>query len=228
MVHTQSGHQNLPRRNVSKFKKLHSCFTIFHDFKILFRFPLENSGQEYNGISTAIKIAEKEFEKETRFSNYTFEISKFNTECQSDKVLNKFIHLFSKRKHLLGVLGPSCSSAVEPIAAISKHYQLSVITYSAEGIILERENFPYFYRTIGKSCRRLLTSSSAIFDLFATHTKMAQLKSIKFKHADVIFLLFLCSTHRLESAVSSWHAPIKLFTLTLYKLASRRDKFNRI
>jgi hypothetical protein len=38
------------------------------------------------------------------------------------------------------------------MAAITKHYKLSVITSAAEGISFEdRENYPYFYRTIGET-----------------------------------------------------------------------------
>lgn len=46
----------------------------------------------------------------------------------------------------------ACSEAVEPIAAISKHFKMSVITYSAEGISFDQhEQYPYFFRTIGQS-----------------------------------------------------------------------------
>ncbi|KAG5675764.1 hypothetical protein PVAND_005641 [Polypedilum vanderplanki] len=113
--------------------------------------PPQNTSEEYNGISAALEIASREFNDFDFFPNYKFEITQYKTECRSDKVLNKFIHYFAKRKSLIGVLGPSCTSAIEPIAAISKHYGLSVITYSAEGIVFDRENFPYFYRTIGSN-----------------------------------------------------------------------------
>lgn len=50
--------------------------------------------------------------------------------------------------HLL--IFAACSEAVEPIAAISKHFKMSVITYAAEGVSFEeREQYPYFFRTVG-------------------------------------------------------------------------------
>jgi hypothetical protein len=119
-------------------------------------YPVENSGQEYNGIQTALDMARADFDHnptvKSLFPNYSIKIMSIASECKPDLVLRKFISFYSHRTHLIGVLGPACSEAIEPIAAISKHYKLSAITYSAEGISFEnRDNFPYFYRTIGEN-----------------------------------------------------------------------------
>lgn len=119
-------------------------------------YPVQNSGQEYNGIQTALEMARDDFEEneevKSLFPNYSIKIMSIASECKPDLVLRKFISFYSHRTHLIGVLGPACSEAIEPIAAISKHYKLSAITYSAEGISFEnRDNFPYFYRTIGEN-----------------------------------------------------------------------------
>lgn len=46
----------------------------------------------------------------------------------------------------------ACTEAIQPLADISKHFKLNTITYSADGIPLDdRENYPYFYRTIGET-----------------------------------------------------------------------------
>lgn len=103
---------------------------------------------------------------------YELQVISVSSECKPDLVLRRFINFYSHRKHLVGVLGPckylfkllltllltffftrtACSEAVEPIAAISKHFKLSVITYSAEGVSFdEHEQYPYFFRTIGQS-----------------------------------------------------------------------------
>lgn len=119
-------------------------------------YPVQNSGQEYNGIQTALDMARDDFEDNDKvknlFPNYSIKIMSIASECKPDLVLRKFISFYSHRQNLIGVLGPACSEAIEPIAAISKHYKLSAITYSAEGISFEnRDNFPYFYRTIGEN-----------------------------------------------------------------------------
>ncbi|KAL7042350.1 hypothetical protein ACKWTF_001105 [Chironomus riparius] len=119
-------------------------------------YPVQNSGQEYNGIQTALDMAREELEENPEikklFPNYSIKIMSIASECKPDLVLRKFISFYSHRQNLIGVLGPACSEAIEPIAAISKHYKLSAITYSAEGISFEnRDNFPYFYRTIGEN-----------------------------------------------------------------------------
>jgi Receptor family ligand binding region len=85
-------------------------------------------------------------------TGYKLLIKNYQCICKPDVVLKTFINLYAMRKHLIGVLGPSCSEAIEPIAGISKHFKMSVISYSAEGISFDdREQFPHFYRTIGET-----------------------------------------------------------------------------
>ena len=48
--------------------------------------------------------------------------------------------------------GPACSDTVEPIAGVSRHYNVVVISYSAEGVLFSnRSQYPYFFRTIGEN-----------------------------------------------------------------------------
>jgi hypothetical protein len=120
-------------------------------------YPELNAGQEYDGIENAIQMAQDDFENNAEimslFPNYRIKVMQpIRSQCKPDLILRRFISFYSHRTHLIGVLGPSCSEAVEPIAAISKHFKLSAITYSAEGISFEnRQNYPYFYRTIGEN-----------------------------------------------------------------------------
>ncbi|XP_050398346.1 uncharacterized protein LOC126816156 [Patella vulgata] len=52
-------------------------------------------------------------------------------------------------KPLAGILGPACSDAAEPIAALSKHFNVVVVSYEAEADSLSnRFKYPYFFRTI--------------------------------------------------------------------------------
>ncbi|KAH8378331.1 hypothetical protein KR093_010749 [Drosophila rubida] len=69
--------------------------------------------------------------------------------CRSDMVMRALIHYY-KNDNVLGVLGPACSETVEPIAGISKHMNMMVMSYSAEGAsFVDRKAYPYFFRTIG-------------------------------------------------------------------------------
>lgn len=73
-------------------------------------------------------------------------------DCKPDESLRNFIGHFSDKSKIIGVLGPACSEAIEPIAIISKHYKMTAITYSAEGIsFADRTDYPYFFRTIGEN-----------------------------------------------------------------------------
>jgi ABC-type branched-subunit amino acid transport system substrate-binding protein len=93
---------------------------------------------------------------EEQISHFNLKIKIINrsTECTPDLVLRQFINIYHYRSSLIGVLGPACSEAIEPMAAISKHYKLPIITYSAEGIsFANRENYPHFYRTIGENAQ---------------------------------------------------------------------------
>lgn len=116
-----------------------------------FSYPNDNSGQEYDGIQASRMIAAEEFQS-LHFDRYKLQIENEQTDCKPDLALKSFIKHFSNREHLIGVLGPPCSEAIEPIAIISKHYKMSAITYSAEGIsFADRSNYPYFFRTIGEN-----------------------------------------------------------------------------
>lgn len=45
--------------------------------------------------------------------------------------------------------GPGCSDEAEPIAALSRHFNMLVVSYGAEASSLsDRQKYPYFYRTI--------------------------------------------------------------------------------
>jgi len=47
------------------------------------------------------------------------------------------------------VSGPGCSETAEPIAGVSKHFNMVIISYSAEALNLaNRAMYPLFFRTI--------------------------------------------------------------------------------
>jgi len=47
------------------------------------------------------------------------------------------------------LLGPGCSETAEPIAGVSEHFNMVIISYSAEALNLaNRAMYPLFFRTI--------------------------------------------------------------------------------
>lgn len=78
--------------------------------------------------------------------------------------VNIEIHIKTIEKYHLLIL-TACSEAVEPIAAISKHFKMSVITYAAEGVSFEeREQYPYFFRTVSITYYMILANNK--FSIF--------------------------------------------------------------
>lgn len=74
---------------------------------VAFRFPLPGTGREYDGISTAINMAENLINDNPKIlPGYRLEVKKVYCECKPDLVLRRFINYYSHRKHLVGVLGP--------------------------------------------------------------------------------------------------------------------------
>lgn len=78
-----------------------------------------------------------------------------NGACEPDVVMAQFIKVitsFSRTKQLkitAGIVGPACSDTVVPLAGVSKHYHIPIISYGAEGAIFTDQNeYPYFFRTI--------------------------------------------------------------------------------
>jgi len=51
--------------------------------------------------------------------------------------------------HSVDIIGPACSDEAEPIASLSKHFNMFTVSYGAEASSLaDRATYPYFYRTI--------------------------------------------------------------------------------
>lgn len=75
-----------------------------------------------------------------------------DTRCQPDVAMNDFIQLMLKQDHsfkMIGILGPACSDAAEPVAALTRHFHAVMVSYGAEAASLShREKYPYFFRTI--------------------------------------------------------------------------------
>lgn len=72
------------------------------------RFPLYSAGAEYEGIATAVGMAEEIINNERSpiLKTYTLVVKNVSSECNPDLVLRNFVNYYSHRKHLVGVLGP--------------------------------------------------------------------------------------------------------------------------
>jgi ABC-type branched-subunit amino acid transport system substrate-binding protein len=88
----------------------------------------------------------------TVMKNHNLKLINQDGQCRPDIVMRTFINYYLKQEKIIGVLGPACSESVEPIAGVSKHFRMTVISYSAEGASFsDREAYPYFFRTIGEN-----------------------------------------------------------------------------
>ncbi|XP_065355846.1 receptor-type guanylate cyclase gcy-17-like isoform X2 [Calliphora vicina] len=115
-------------------------------------FPIKKNTRGHQNLVYAVQSAVRAVNKNsTILRNYNLNVIENDGECKADVVMKSFIHLFNVPK-LLGVVGPACSETVEPIAGISRHTNMAVISYSAEGAsFLDRQAYPFFFRTIGSN-----------------------------------------------------------------------------
>lgn len=116
-------------------------------------FPITGAGNQYKSIMSATNMAQYAINADDSIlPNHRLIIMRNDGECKPDIVLKRFITYYMQRSTVIGVLGPACSETVEPIAGISKHFKMAVISYSAEGVSFsDREQYPYFFRTIGEN-----------------------------------------------------------------------------
>lgn len=114
-------------------------------------FPLTDFSRGHQNLEKAVRQAVKAVNHSGLLKNYKLDAKTHDGQCKADEVMKVFIHYFSQPR-VLGVLGPACSETVEPIAGISKHTNMAVISYSAEGAsFTDRRAYPYFFRTIGSN-----------------------------------------------------------------------------
>ncbi|VEN45528.1 unnamed protein product, partial [Callosobruchus maculatus] len=119
-------------------------------------FPLTSSSYNGSAISRAAASAVMAVNRnKTILQDYQLSLLVTDGRCSPDLVMKNFIDFIVLSDYytkLAGVLGPACSETVEPIAGVSKHYHVLVISYSAEGASFsDRKKYPYFFRTIGEN-----------------------------------------------------------------------------
>lgn len=115
-------------------------------------FPISQNTRGHQHLVEAVRRAAVAVnENKTILANYNFTVTENDGACKADMVLKSFIHIYFQTE-VLGVMGPACSETVEPIAGISRHAKMPVISYSAEGAsFVDRKAYPLFFRTIGSN-----------------------------------------------------------------------------
>lgn len=116
-------------------------------------FPISGPFASYRGIGHASLLAVKAINNNPNIlKGINLDLKIHDGQCSPNIVLKTFINYYMTKDLMVGVLGPACSETVEPIAGISKHFRMAVISYSAEGAsFADRNTYPYFFRTIGEN-----------------------------------------------------------------------------
>ncbi|XP_046676612.1 receptor-type guanylate cyclase gcy-4-like [Homalodisca vitripennis] len=117
--------------------------------------PVRSVAYDASSIIIAAQLAQEAVNNnKSVLRDYRLELKAHDGRCEADAVLKAFIDLILRQqyKSLIGILGPACSNALEPLAGVSNHYNTMVISYSAEGSSFsDRKKYPYFFRTIGEN-----------------------------------------------------------------------------
>uniref|UniRef100_A0A1B6EJJ0 Gamma-aminobutyric acid type B receptor subunit 2 n=1 Tax=Cuerna arida TaxID=1464854 RepID=A0A1B6EJJ0_9HEMI len=117
--------------------------------------PVRSVAYDASSILLASRLAQDAVNNnKSILRGYRLVLQADDGRCEADAVLKVFIDLILDEyyKNLVGILGPACSNALEPLAGVSNHYNTIVISYSAEGSSFsDRNKYPYFFRTIGEN-----------------------------------------------------------------------------
>lgn len=115
-------------------------------------FPLSGSRWRQPGLIQGAKLALDIVNQNHHIlPNHDLEMVVVDSQCQPGIALKEFIRYVGKRSAIpiAGVLGPACSDETEPIASLSRHFNMLTVSYGAEASSLSnRVNYPFFFRTI--------------------------------------------------------------------------------
>uniref|UniRef100_A0A1L8DJ23 Putative venus kinase receptor n=1 Tax=Nyssomyia neivai TaxID=330878 RepID=A0A1L8DJ23_9DIPT len=114
-------------------------------------FPITNTQSIHKCLPDASRLAADDVNAiQDILPNHRLVVQRQDGQCRTDAVMKAFINYYMRWEKVIGILGPACSETVEPIAGVSKHFRMSVISYAAEGVsFTDRTTYPYFFRTIG-------------------------------------------------------------------------------
>ncbi|XP_068222670.1 uncharacterized protein [Palaemon carinicauda] len=128
--------------------------------KLVGLFPINSSDESRNkfiapGNVPAFSMAVKAVnDNDTILADYKIDQITLNGACEPAMVMRQFIEIIQTSSSegfynsMIGFVGPACSDTVEPVAGVSKYFNMPIISYGAEGAIFSDEDYPYFFRTI--------------------------------------------------------------------------------
>lgn len=114
-------------------------------------FPISGNYWMEPGLVQGAELALDLINNDSRLlPEHSLEMVVSNSECLPDVAMKAFIkYITNNTIPITAVLGPGCSDEAEPIAALSRHFNMLVVSYGAEASSLsDRQKYPYFYRTI--------------------------------------------------------------------------------
>lgn len=148
------------KKNKEHWEHWHSG-KILHELRLVGLFPiLGNETERFKflapGAVAAYFMAVEAVNKNTSIlKDYKIRSIVLNGACNSAIVMRKFIQILQRSSSqgfyntMIGFVGPACSDTIEPIAGVSKYFNIPIISYAAEGAIFSgQDDYPYFFRTI--------------------------------------------------------------------------------
>jgi gamma-aminobutyric acid type B receptor len=100
--------------------------------------------------------------------DYVLEMPVVPTQCRRELVLSAYISYLNRDPSckVVGILGPACSKATLPMAAVSHFHNMIVMGYGADDVSLsDRTRYPNYFRT-APSIDEFKIAYLALFDKF--------------------------------------------------------------
>nr|XP_045607313.1 atrial natriuretic peptide receptor 2-like isoform X2 [Procambarus clarkii] len=132
-----------------------------HELKLVGLFPISATESEKHrftapgSVPAFFMAVEAVNNNKSILSDFSIHSIVLNGACEPAMVMRQFIEILQRSSTLgfyndmIGFVGPACSDTVEPIAGVSKYFNVPIISYGAEGAIFsDKDHYPYFFRTI--------------------------------------------------------------------------------
>lgn len=126
--------------------------------------------------------------KETAvLKDYVLKLPIVSTQCRRELVLKAYISYLNRdpSRKVVGILGPACSKATMPMAAVSRFHNMIVMGYGADDVSLsDRTRYPYYFRT-APSIDEFKIAYLALFDKF-NWKRCVTLREMRYPAATVV------------------------------------------
>ncbi|XP_050730099.1 uncharacterized protein LOC127005358 isoform X3 [Eriocheir sinensis] len=148
------------KRNKDHWRHWHSGH-ILHELRLVGLFPMNSTETERfkfvapGNVPAYFMAVDAINANNSILKDYHIRTIVLNGACNSAIVMRKFIEILQRSSsqgfynNMIGFVGPACSDTIEPIAGVSKYFNIPIISYGAEGAIFSgQDDYPYFFRTI--------------------------------------------------------------------------------